>query len=178
MAKKRERTIARNYYIDLGKSAKEIAELTGVSEQTLSKWINDPKENWKEQRNAKVAAPEVRTGNIRELINGLCDDRMRLADKLKVAEEKLSKAKEKSAKDAMNAEILQIRDSLASIDDSVSKWNKTLLSVDKENKISFGDYINVMQETFNALRQYDEKLYLKTVDFQEQHLNAIASRYN
>jgi predicted transcriptional regulator len=177
MAKDKERSIARNYYVDLGKTAKEIALLTGVSEQTLSKWINDPKENWKEQRNAKISTTEVRTDNIRQLINGLCDDRMQLSEKLKAAEAKLPKALEPTAKAAINAEIGQIRQNLASIDDSVSKWNKTLYSVDKDGKVSFVDYTKVMDEIFMELRNHNEKLYLQTIDFQEQHLNKVASRY-
>jgi len=177
MAKDRERKIARNYYVDMGKTAKEIAELLGVSQQILTKWVNDPKENWKEQRNAKISNSEISTENINKLIVGLCDDRLNLAENLKKLEAELAKTKETTAKNLLVVQISSIRKNLASIDDSVSKWNKTRVNLQKENDITFTVHMKVMEEIFNDLRAYDEKLYLKTIDFQELHLNKVAGRY-
>ncbi|RKR83197.1 hypothetical protein BDD43_3399 [Mucilaginibacter gracilis] len=178
MAKKKERSIARNYYVDLGKTAKEIAELIDVSEQTLSKWINDPEENWKEQRNAKVSNAEVGVENINQLINGLCEDRINLAAQLKKAESELEKTTDIVEKNLIVNTIQQIRKNLASIDNGVIMWNKTRSGLQKESKISFPEYMKVMEEIFMALRLWNEKFYLQTIDFQEQHLNKVASRYN
>lgn len=167
MAKTKERSIARNYFVELGKTAKEISELLGVSEQTISKWVNDPKENWKHQRNAKVSKTEVRTDNIRMLINCLTEDRLSLDKKLKESEANGS-----------NEEVAELRKEIARVDDSISKWNKTLSTVDRENRISLGEYLSTMETIFQALRIHNEKVYLQTIDFQEKHINEIASRYS
>ena len=37
---------------------KELAERTGVSAQTISKWINDPKENWESLRASVIITKE------------------------------------------------------------------------------------------------------------------------
>lgn len=166
MAKLKERNIARHYYVENGKTAKEISDITGVSEQTLTKWINDPKDNWKDQRNSKVSKTEVRIDNIRQVINNLCDDRLKLDKSLKEAE---------AAKDGVAVQL--IRKHLAGIDDSISKWNKTLTTLDKENKVPLGVYLRIMDDIFKALSTYNEKLYLQTIDFQEEHINNVASRY-
>lgn len=167
MAKTRERSIARNYYVDLGKTAKEISELIGVSEQTLTKWINDPKDNWKEQRLAKISNSAVRTDNLKQVINGLCDDRLALDYQLKLAV---------TAKDSKTEAIL--RTSIARVDDALSKWNKALQSLDKENKIPFSTYVMVMEELFKELNNYDQKLYIQSLDFQEVFINKIAAKYS
>lgn len=166
MAKTRERSIARNYYVDLGKTAKEISLLIAVSEQTLTKWINDPKDNWKEQRLAKISNAEVRTDNLKQVINGLCEDRLTLDYQLKNAmRDKDSKAE------------AELRTSIARVDDALSKWNKALQALDKENKVPLNVTVKVMEEIFNELRVFNEKLYLQTIDFQEHLINKIASKY-
>ncbi len=45
-------------------SQKEIAEITGISEKTISKWVNDPKENWEEM---KVSLLTTRSNELRRL---------------------------------------------------------------------------------------------------------------
>jgi len=166
MAKTRERSIARNYYVDLGKTAKEISERIGVSEQTLTKWINDPKDNWKEQRLAKISNSEVRTDNLKQVINGLCNDRIALDYQLKLAV---------TAKDSQGEAML--RKSIAQVDDGLSKWNKALQALDKENKIPFSTYVIVMEELFKELNNHNQKLYLDSLDFQEFFINKIAAKY-
>ena len=166
MAKLRERSIAKHYYVEVQKTAKEISDITGVSEQTLTKWINDPKDNWKDQRNAKLAKTEIRTDNIRQVINTLCDDRMNLNQSLKDCE-----------RNKDNVGMAVCRKEIARIDDSISKWNKTLSTIDKDNKITLGQYIYVQEEIFAALNLHDEKLYLQTIDFQEEHINKVAGQY-
>lgn len=37
-------------------------------------------------------------------------------------------------------------------------------------------YIEVMEMVFEALRIKNESLYIQTLDFQEEHLNEIATR--
>ena len=37
-------------------------------------------------------------------------------------------------------------------------------------------YIEVMESIFEALRLKDEKLYMLTLDFQEEHLHEVADK--
>jgi hypothetical protein len=164
MAKDRELKIARILYVEQLKTAKEISGLINVSEATLSKWVE--KHNWKDQRNARISSPSVRTDNIRQLINDLSEQRIELGQQLKNAE--TSKSLEA---------ITLIRDNIARVDDAVSKWNKTLENVDKENRISLSTYISVMEMIFDSLSRYDEKLYMSLLDFQEVHINEVSMKF-
>ena len=164
MAKDRELKIARILYVEQFKTAKEISGLINVSEQTLGKWIE--KYNWKDQRNARINSPSVRTDNIRQLINDLSEQRIDLNQQLKDAE---------SRKD-MDL-MTSIRDNIARVDDAVSKWNKTLENIDKESRISLSTYISVMEMIFDSLSRYDEKLYIALLDFQEIHINDVSMRF-
>ncbi|MDR3133889.1 MAG: DUF1804 family protein [Prevotellaceae bacterium] len=162
MAKDKERSIARTYFTELGKTCKEIAALIGVSEQTLSTWR--AKEGWDDIRSARMSRVSVRTDNIRQIINGLAEQRIELDEDLKKAEA-TGNAEE-------TAKILQ---KIAGVDDGVSKWNKTLESLTKEDKLSISDHLTVMERIFDALRQFDEKIYLSTIDFQEYYLQQITA---
>ena len=164
MAKEKEQKIARLLYVEQGKTAKEISSLIGVSEQTLTKWVN--KLGWRDQRNAIIANPGIREDNIMQLINELSEQRLNMSRELREAESK---------KDSALA--FDIRKQLSQIDDAVSKWNKTLQNIKKESQISLSVYLSVMEMIFDDLRMYDEKLFLKTLDFQEQHLNDASKRF-
>lgn len=164
MAKEKEQKIARLLYVEQGKTAKEISSLIGVSEQTLTKWVN--KLGWRDQRNAIIANPGIREDNIKQLINELSEQRLNMSRELREAESK---------KDSALA--FDIRKQLSQIDDAVSKWNKTLQNIKKESQISLSVYLSVMEMIFDDLRMYDEKLFLKTLDFQEQHLNDASKRF-
>ena len=63
---------------------------------------------------------------------------------------------------------LELRKKAVALSDEISKQNKTLLNIDKENRITLGVYIDVMDDIFSAMRSMDEKLYMKTIDFQTQ----------
>lgn len=164
MAKDREQKLARLLYVEQGKTAKEISTLIGVSEQTLTKWVN--KLGWRDQRNAIIANPGIREDNIKQLINGLTEQRLELAAQLRDAENK-----------GDSAIAFDLRKQLGQIDDAVSKWNKTLLNVKKDSQISLSVYLSVMEMIFDALRDFDEKLFIKTLDFQEEHLNDASKRF-
>ncbi|TNE29195.1 MAG: helix-turn-helix domain-containing protein [Bacteroidetes bacterium] len=56
MAKKAEKKIAMQLFIATNKSQKEIAEQIGVSEHTLSKWVNEG--NWHDIKTAKTLTRE------------------------------------------------------------------------------------------------------------------------
>jgi uncharacterized protein YjcR len=162
MAKDKERSIARTYFTELGKTCKEIAALINVSEQTLSGWR--AKEGWDDIRSARMSRVSVRTDNIRQIINGLAEQRIELDEELKSTEAR-GNAEE-------SAKILQ---KIAGVDDGVSKWNKTLENLTKEDKLSISDQLTVMERIFDAMRQFDEKIYLSTIDFQEYYLQKITA---
>ena len=164
MAKLKEQKVARIMYVEQGKTAKEIAGLLDITEVTISKWVN--KLGWKGLRSARVAIPSIRTENIRQIINGLTEDRIQYASDLREAEQ------EKNAELAM-----EYHKRIAQIDDAVSKWNKTLTNIDKDSKISLSTYLQVMEMIFEGLRAHDEALFLKTIDFQDVHLNDVSLRF-
>jgi transposase len=164
MAKEREQKIARIMYVEQGKQAKEISQMTGVSEVTLSKWVN--KFGWKDQRNARISSPGVRLENIRQLINDLSEQRIELGQQVKEAE----RVKDSDA-------ISDLRKQIACVDDAVSKWNKTLENLNNENRVSLSVYLNVMEQIFEALKVHDEKLFFNTLDFQEIHINDISVKF-
>jgi transposase len=160
MAKDKERSIARTYFAELGKTCKEIAALIGVSEQTLSNWR--AKEGWDDIRAARMGRVSVRTDNIRQIINSLAEQRIELDEELKDAEIR-----------GNAEEIAKILQKIAGVDDGVSKWNKTLEGLTKEDKLSISDHLTIMERLFDEMRRCDEKLYLATIDFQEHYLQQI-----
>ena len=62
------------------------------------------------------------------------------------------------------------------IADEVSKYNKTLLTLDKENRISLAVYLDVMESLFKAIQKHSPKLYMELLTFQEEHLSEISSK--
>lgn len=164
MAKEKEKRIARILFVEQNKEAKTISDLIGVSEQTLSKWVNLG--NWREERNARLANPSVRIDNIRQIINGMSEERIELTNRIKQAELQ-GDLKEAST----------LRSQVAHIDDAVAKWNKTIATVNKESQITLSNYLVVMEMIFEDLRKFDEKLFLKTIDFQERHINDVSLRF-
>ena len=165
--KGREKGIARTYFVDLGKNCKEISVLIGVSEVTLGKWRKA--EGWDDLRAIRLSSRSIRTDNIRQIINSLSEQRIELSERLRAIEKKSKRSE---------ADITEEQDLLkriVNIDDAVSKWNKTLESTSREGKISVADHIAVMDDLFNELRKYDEKLYLQTIDFQEHYVTRLTS---
>ncbi len=161
MAKDKERKTAYILYVKQGKTAKEVASLVGVSEKTISGkdgWVN--KYGWKAARNAKITSYENRIDNIHQLIDDFAENRLKLQKELT----------EIALKGGNKERTAEIRQDLARIDSGVANWNKTLEQVDKENRISLGTYINVMDRIFKALRAFDIEIYMQTIAFQEHHI--------
>ncbi len=161
MAKEQERKLAHWLFVQKGKSLKEIKEQVNVSMKTLSAWVN--KYNWKAERTALLSSPEQRIDNIKQIITTLADERLELSNKLKQAEQ-----------DKDKEQITEIRSQIARIDTAVANWNKTLAQLDKDAQVTLTQYLYVMDSIFSALRNYDEKLFLKTLDFQELHVREVA----
>ncbi len=165
MAKEKEKATARILYVEQGKTAKEIAMLLEVSEKTISAWVNADDENWKAMRKAKITSPLKRIENLKSIINDMVDRRIELSNRLKIAES------EKNLEEMAN-----IKEEIAGLDDAVSKWNKTLENMDKENRMSLTVYIRVMDDIFDALRLWNEPFYYKLLAFQEQHIRQISNK--
>jgi hypothetical protein len=155
MSKEKERKTARILYVDQGKTGKEIAELLGIPEKTISIWVN--KHGWKNARNAAVAGKENRLDNLMQIVDGLAADRLELNAQLK------------NTSDPDTQKLLRAQ--IADVDNSIQKWTKQIETVSKENSITLGTYLSVMKSIFEALQRYNPDLYVKTVDFQESHIN-------
>lgn len=161
--KKNENRTARVLYVEQGKTAKDIAELLGVTAKTVGEWVN--KGNWKRERDARMASPANRIENINNIIGDLSEQRLHNNQKLKEAEQK------------GDTELVnELRAQLSKIDDAVSKWNKTLETINKEAKVSLTTYLYVMDNIFKHLNNYNPKLFMNTLDFQEAHINDISNK--
>jgi len=155
MAKEKERATARILYVNQMKSAKEIAGLLNVSEQTIANWVK--KYAWKEARTAKLTNEQMKIENIKEIIASLAKNRLNKQRELDTCKD------EDRAND--------LRKEITVIDNSVAYWNKALAQADKESQISLRVYLHVMDEIFNDMQANYPDLYIKTLDFQETHIN-------
>lgn len=175
MAKDKERGVARVWYIEQGKTAKEIAQKLNVTEKTVGDWVK--KYGWKKERNARENSIDKRIDNIKSVIDDITEDRTSARVRLnELRQELLEQQKEKDleAIEISKDMISDIKREIVGYDDAISKWNKTLENFDKENKVSLSNYLYVMDEIFKDLQSYNQKLYMKTLDFQEQHINKVS----
>lgn len=163
MAKDRERALAQRMYVEQGKEQKEIAHLLGITEKTISSWVT--KYRWKSQREAHLNSSRERLENIRRVVSDITEDRLRLK---KEARELKSSGDEEA--------LREIHKQIVSLDDAISKWNKALAGFEKENRITLSMYLEVMDAIFDALSRHDRDLYMKTLDFQQEHVEAVSIR--
>jgi predicted transcriptional regulator len=166
--KTKERNTARILYVEQGKTAKEIAALLNTTEKTISGWVN--KYGWKQSRTAKVTSIDNRTDNIKQIIDQLATDRIALQSKIS----DLIQQSNDNDNDKINSQIAQLRTQIAVIDSSVYNWTLTLSKIDKDNRITLAMYLYVMESVFKALNNTNPEIYLKTIEFQEQHINDIS----
>ncbi len=162
MAKYDDRRKAKELFI-LGKNQKQIAESVGVQQKTVGTWVK--KYGWKNERDARLGSTKSQIQNIKGILSGLADDRIALSNLIK-------EAKSNDEKEVVENSQKEI----SKIDNSAAYWNKILSNLDKENRISLSAYLEVMDLIFDALQKYDLKVYLKTIEFQEQHLSNISLR--
>lgn len=163
MASEKDRQLARYYYVEKLKTAKETAEAVGVTEATMSKWVN--RFGWKAEREARALSSGERIDNIRNIIADLARQRIELSAELRQAE-----------KEEDRDGVGFLRSALASIDDGVAKWNKVLDSAKKETEIRLATYLEVMERVFAALREHDRELYMRTLEFQELHIQEVSDK--
>ena len=161
----KKRSIARELYVTQGYTAKKIAELIGVAEATVGRWVNAC--GWKQQREAAAMAPGERSANIDQIISLVAQDRLTLSDQIKAEEGKKSP----------DLEVLkELREQVSKLDASAAYWNKCRETAKKDEKIPLEVYLKVMEQIFNAMRIYSLELYLKTTPFQDQHIYEISTK--
>ena len=160
MAKISERNTAKNHFLK-GLSQKEIAKKVGVQEKTISNWVK--KYGWKQERDARINSTSNQINQLKRLIGKLTDNRINLQKKMDAALEK---------DDLETYAILEKKAN--TISNEVLYYNKTILTLDKENKVSLAVYLGVMEMIFNAMNSFDSDLYMKSLDFQEEHLSEVS----
>lgn len=160
MAKQNERRLAKELLLQ-GKNQKEIARMVNVQEKTISQWVK--KYGWNEERDARFNSANTQILSLKKLIGRLTEQRLTLIRKMEsaIANDDLEEH------DALQYKANRLAD-------EVSKYNKALLSIDKENKISLTVYLEVMDSIFKAVQVYNAALYMSLLDFQEQHLSDIS----
>lgn len=175
MAKEKEKKLAKIYYVEQGKTAKWIAETLNLTEKTAGNWI--AKFGWKELRNAKENGVDKRIDNIKEVIDDIIDDRSTARTTLNKHKLELAKAQADADDElvkSLKEQISEVKREVVGYDDAISKWNKTLENFDKENKVTLSNYIHVMEAIFKDLQAVNQPLFLKTLEFQEQHINKVS----
>jgi phage terminase Nu1 subunit (DNA packaging protein) len=153
MAKVREQKLAEELYIKGKKTNKEIAELVGVSEKTIGEWVE--KFKWKERRNALLGSTNNGIQNLKVLVD--------------LYAEKLIEMEQSDTPDPKER---------ARLTDALAKANKTLESFEKDNKIPYSVYINVMELIMgDMLAKIEPKHHLAVLEFFENHTNELALKY-
>lgn len=161
MAKNKEKRIAFDYYTTQGMTAKAIAEIIGVTEKTVGNWVKDG--NWKATRDAILNNSASAIVNFKELITHLTERRLEIEAELKEA-----------ATNDDKSLITDLRKEASAISQETAIIRKNLEKYEKENKIDLSNYLLVMNDIFQALKEYDEVVYRSTLDFQESHLQTIS----
>ncbi len=153
MAKLREQKLAEDLYIKGKKTAKEIATLVGVTEKTVGDWAE--KFKWKDRRNALLGSAQNGLLNINNLIDMYAENLVAM----------------ESNPDATQADKTKLVDALA-------KLNKAKDGFEKEYRIPYNTYINVMDLIMSdMLVKVNPKIHLEVMEFFENHTNELALKY-
>jgi hypothetical protein len=160
MAKTQERILAKELFFQF-KLQNEIARIVGVQEKTIGDWIR--KFGWKKERDARFNGSKNQVAQIKKLIGILTDERISLIKEIDDTKHLNQVEEQKKLQKRANE-----------IADEVSKYNKTLLTLDKENRVSLAVYLDVMESIFKSIQKYNPKLYMQLLTFQEEHLSEIS----
>jgi len=148
---------AYEYVVVLGYTQKRAAELTGLTEQTISAWAIE--DDWKALREGRQQSYRTDVDNVKQIIRLTSQRRLDLEHEIHDAQKEGNADVEKD----LRKESLQIGDEL-------SKLTKTLAGLEKDNKYTLGEFINVMDDIFTSMRQFDEELFVKTIPFQTYYV--------
>ncbi|MFV0599156.1 MAG: hypothetical protein ACK5M0_05465 [Bacteroidales bacterium] len=137
-----------------GTSQKEASLQLGVSEKTMSEWAKD--EDWRNLREARQQDYRTDVDNIKHVIRLISKRRIGIETEIQEAQKIGDEESE-----------IKLRKQAAVLGDEISKYGKTLQGIEKDNKYTLGEFINVMDDIFTELRQYDEDLFNKSIQFQQ-----------
>lgn len=160
MAKTQERILAKELFFQF-KLQNEIARIVGVQEKTIGDWIK--KFGWNKERDARFNGSKNQIQQIKNLIGTLTEERISLIRQIEDSRQLNNVEETKKLQKRANE-----------IADEVSKYNKTLLTLDKENRISLAVYLDVMESIFKGIQKHNPKLYMQLLSFQEEHLSEIS----
>lgn len=153
MAKIREQKLAEDLYIKGKKTAKEIAHLVGVTEKTIGDWID--KFKWKDRRNALLGSQQNGLQNINNLIDSYAEKLIEMESDDKATQSDKTK-----------------------LVDAIAKLNKTKDGFEKEHRIPYNTYINVMDLIMSdMIAKIEPKHHLALLEFFENHTNELALKY-
>lgn len=164
MAKDKEKQSAYLLYVVQMRTAKETALIVNVQEKTVGEWIK--KGNWKAERNARMNRDKSRADKVKEVIDNLAEQSIEISKEIEAA--KILKDKEL---------VFDLNKRAVAISQQVAMYNKVLANIDKDAKISLETYLTIMELVFAALQSYDHAIYLKTLDFQAEHMQEAALKY-
>lgn len=154
---------AEKMFVAEGLGNKEIARKLGVSEKSVSAWINDNDGLWKKKRLADSISTDRRNENINEIINRLAQQKLDLLDLI-----------DKALEEQDDELVAELRKQASALDNSVAQWRKQREDMNKTNRLDFSIYIEVMDKIFDAMQNADPDLYFRSLDFQEQHLYEVS----
>lgn len=153
MAKIREQKLAEDLYIKGKRTAKDIAQLVGVSEKTVGDWVE--KFKWKERRNALMGSAQNGLQNLNVLID--------------MYAEKLIEIENSPNPDAKER---------ARVSNALANANKSKDGFEKEHRIPYNTYINVMDLIMSdMIAKIEPKHHLVLLEFFENHTNELALKY-
>lgn len=153
MAKDRERRLAEELYVKQQKTAKEISELIGVTEKTIGAWVE--KYKWKERRNALMSSISSGLDNINKLIDSYTEKLIEMQS------------------NPENTDTAQFK-----LVDAIAKLNKTKDNFEKEHRIPYNVYINVMEAIMSAqLHKMKPTHHAAVLEFFEEHTDEVALKY-
>lgn len=150
-------------FIEQGKLQKEIAQVLGISETTISKWAKAKK--WKEERTARMNTIEKRAEDIKTVIASITERRLEIT-------QEIIKAKGKNDKKL----VAELQVEAVAIGQEVAMYSKALQVMEKNSKPSLATYLEIMDDIFKSMNNYNGKLYMSTLDFQEAHIGSITER--
>ena len=160
-----ERQVARILFVERGSTRKEIAKKLGKSEHTIGGWV--VKYGWREERTARLNSGKAQRRRVEEILEHYAEQTLQLLKTLRESE-----------KAGDEKDCLAINKQLAACGDEVSKWNKRLELLNKNERLTPSAYLTALNEIFEALRKHDEDLYHKTLDFQEQFLQSMLLKFS
>ncbi len=159
-----KRALARVKFVHQGKTQKECAKELNVSTQTMSKWARAG--HWRIEREARVSGTKSQVENVNIIISNIAN---RMVEAQRERNEAMQDGDDEKAK-ALSKELV-------GLGDQAGKVKGMLSAIEKHNKVSFSQYLEVMDKVFGDMQRQDEGLYMKTLDFQLSHIEKIAGEY-